>query len=189
MPLTTRYEEALLYALDKHRDQVRKGTGARVPYATHLLSVSALVGEYGGDEEQMMAALLHDVIEDQGVAAEELSARFGPRVAAIVVDCTDTIGFAKDDWEARKAHYVTALAHHGPDSKLVTACDKLHNASTIERDRARPEIGAAIWTRFRRPRDKTLAYYRALVTALAAGWDHPVVAELERVVARLELGP
>ena len=64
MPYGERFEEALLYAARLHRDQTRKGTG--VPYVTHLLAVAAIVGETGGTENEVVAALLHDAPEDRG---------------------------------------------------------------------------------------------------------------------------
>jgi (p)ppGpp synthase/HD superfamily hydrolase len=183
MLLTARYDEAILYALETHRTQIRKGSGA--PYATHLISVSAMVGEYGGDEEQMIAGLLHDSIEDQGVTEDELRARFGDRVARIVVACTDSFETPKRPWRERKERYLALLRDKPADIKLVSACDKLHNARSIDRDRSLPDVGEAIWGRFSVSRDQTLWYYRSPVGALAAGWPHPVVAELDRVVTGL----
>jgi (p)ppGpp synthase/HD superfamily hydrolase len=88
--LTDRFGEALVYAERAHRDQTRKGT--TIPYVAHLLAVASLVLEHGGGEDQAIAALLHDVVEEQGgaAAAAEIRARFGDRVADIVLACTDT---------------------------------------------------------------------------------------------------
>lgn len=184
MQLSTRYDDAILFALSAHRTQIRKGSGA--PYATHLLSVSALVGEYGGDEEQMIAALLHDVIEDQGVTEQELTARFGERVAHIVVACTDAFELPKPPWQPRKERYLAALRDEPADVKLVSACDKLHNARSIQRDRHLPNVGETVWSRFSVPREKTLWYYRSLIEALSHNWSHPIFIELEAVVADIE---
>lgn len=184
MRLSERYDAALAYASELHRDQTRKGTG--VPYLTHLLSVSALVGEHGGDEDQMIAGLLHDAIEDQGATGPDLEARFGPRVRHIVEACTDAFERPKPAWRARKERYVAKLPGASVDVKLVSASDKLHNARSILADLRRPDVGAAIWSRFSVPREETLWYYRALVGAFASGWSSPVVDELDRVVAALE---
>ncbi len=132
MPYSTRLEEAFAFAADKHRDQVRKGTG--VPYLTHLMAVAATVGDHGGTEAQVIAALLHDVIEDQAVTAEELAARFGPEVAAIVLACTDAMARPKPPWRARKEHHVARVRSADAAVKLVVASDKLHNARSIVRD-------------------------------------------------------
>ena len=93
MIITDRYNEALSYAETLHRNQLRKGIS--IPYISHLMTVSALVLEHGGDEDQAIASLLHDAAEDQGGEATlaDIKTRFGGSVAAIVADCTDS-------WEA-----------------------------------------------------------------------------------------
>lgn len=182
--MSRRFDEAALYALEKHRAQRRKGSG--VPYATHLFAVAAMVGERGGDEEQMMAALLHDVIEDQGVSGLELEQRFGARVRRIVEGCTDAFASPKPPWRERKQRYLDEVPTKGADVLLVSACDKLHNALSIARDAADPAVGARVWERFSAGREGSLWYYRALVPAFRAGLAHPVVDELERAVYALE---
>lgn len=181
--LSPAFDRAALFAIDKHRSQVRKGAG--VPYVTHLFSVAALVGEFGGDEEQMIAGLLHDSIEDQGVTEAELEAAFGPRVARIVVACTDAFETPKPAWRPRKEKYLAALRDKPADVKLVSACDKLHNAKSIARDLRDPSIGAAIWGRFSVPKEETLWYYRGVVDALGEGFSHRAVDELSTVVREL----
>src|SRR5215210_4366217 len=100
--LTSRFQDALVYAAQLHAQQVRKGTN--IPYLAHLLGVCTLVLEYGGDEDAAIAALLHDAVEDQGGAATRaiIAARFGERVAHIVDGCTDTDQTPKPPWRARK---------------------------------------------------------------------------------------
>src|SRR5262245_13654777 len=105
MPFSPRFEQAFLYANRLHADQVRKATG--IAYVTHLMSVAGIVADYGGDEEQIIAALLHDVVEDQGGAPRlaEIRTQFGERVAGIVADCTDADTIPKPPWKARKEAY------------------------------------------------------------------------------------
>jgi (p)ppGpp synthase/HD superfamily hydrolase len=182
--MSPRFDEAALYALEKHRAQRRKGSG--VPYATHLFAVAAMVGERGGDEEQMMAALLHDVIEDQGVSGDELEVRFGPRVRRIVEGCTDAFVSPKPPWRERKERYLALLPDKPAEVLLVSACDKLHNALSIARDAADPEVGPRVWERFSAGREASLWYYRALVDAFRLGLSHSVVDELARAVRALE---
>ena len=74
MNLTKRFDEALVFASQVHNDQLRKGT--KIPYIAHLLSVTALVLEHGGSEDEAIAALLHDAVEDCGVEVKEISGRF-----------------------------------------------------------------------------------------------------------------
>ncbi len=182
MAYSTRLEDAFAFAADLHREQVRKGGGA--PYVTHLMAVAACVGEHLGTEDQVIAALLHDAIEDQGVTADAIAARFGPEVARIVEACTDAFTTPKPPWRGRKERYIARLRGEDAAVKLVAASDKLHNARSIRREH-RVE-GAAVWRRFTAPADETLWFYRAVAEALAEGWRHPLVDELFEEVAALE---
>ncbi len=182
MPYTEKFEDALVYAASLHRDQTRKGTG--VPYVTHLLAVAAIVGENGGTEDEVVAALLHDAPEDAGGEARlaEIRARFGDGVADIVAGCTDTYEDPKPPWRARKEAYLDHLAGAPAPMRLVSAADKLHNARSVLSDyRA---VGEDLWDRFNGGRSDTLWYYRAVADALAG--DGPVADELDRVVTELE---
>jgi hypothetical protein len=133
MAVSARYGEALLWAEELHRNQRRKGK--QVPYISHLISVSALVWEDGGTEEQAIAALLHDAIEDAGQSHASISERFGDVVAGIVRDCTDssdnTPAGKKEPWLLRKTRYIASLEHKPEASLLVTAADKAHNAGDM----------------------------------------------------------
>ena len=187
--LTERFEEALGFAARTHRTQSRKGVPT--PYVGHLLGVAALIIDAGGDEDQAIAALLHDAVEDQGGTAmeTEIRARFGHGVAAIVMDCTDTLETPKPDWRPRKEQYLAGLAHKPARSLAVSLADKLNNATAILRDlRAH---GDRVWDRFTGGRDGSLWYYRALADAfrtLAPGAYadelHAVVTEIERFAAQ-----
>ncbi len=184
MPYGERFEEALLYATRLHRDQTRKGT--EIPYVTHLLAVAAIVGENGGTEDEVVAALLHDAPEDQGgkERLEEIRARFGDEMAEIVDGCTDTYEDPKPEWRPRKEAYIAHVAEASPSVRLVSAADKLHNARSILADlRA---VGDELWDRFTGGKEGTLWYYRALVDAYAGAGSNPVVEELDRVVREIE---
>jgi (p)ppGpp synthase/HD superfamily hydrolase len=182
--LSAKFDEALVFAAQQHNGQTRKKTS--VPYLAHLLSVTALVLEAGGDEEQAIAALLHDVVEDCGGAPmlAEVRRRFGPRVAHIVAGCTDTDEFPKPPWRQRKEDYLRHLRTADEDVRLVSAADKLHNARSILADHR--DTGTAVWDRFAGRRDGTLWYYRALADEFQRGRQTRIVAELERTVAELE---
>ncbi len=176
-----RFADALGFATAAHAGQVRKVVGS--PYITHPLAVASLVGEYGGDEEQAIAALLHDVMEDCGVSREAIAARFGERVARIVVACTDTTLQPKPPWRERKEAHLAHVRGEPQDVKLVIAADKLHNASCIVRDLHRASVGAAVWARFSASKDDVIWYYRGMADALADGWSDEIVAELKRTIA------
>jgi (p)ppGpp synthase/HD superfamily hydrolase len=182
-PLTTRFDEALALASDLHRTQSRKGT--QVPYVAHLLAVAGLALEHGADEDEAIAALLHDAVEDQGGprTATMIRARFGDRVAEIVLACTDTDAVPKPPWRPRKEAYVAHIRGASPSARLVSACDKLHNVRTLVADYR--VVGEALWDRFTGGR-QTLWYYRALVDAFASHGRTSLVDELDRVVTELE---
>lgn len=181
---TPRFAEALQLANQLHARQRRKGTG--VPYIAHLMSVSALVFEDGGDEDEAIAGLLHDAVEDQGGAATlaEIRRRFGDRVADIVDACSDTDVIPKPPWRERKERYLGHLATAPPEVRRVSAADKVHNARSIVTDYR--QQGEAFWGRFTAGREGTLWYYRAVLDTLLAHGRTPLVDELERVVREME---
>lgn len=186
--LSGRFTQAVDYAREAHASQTRKGTA--IPYIAHLLGVASLVLDYGGDEDQAIAALLHDTIEDQGEHHEALIRRqFGDRVAGIVLACTDgtqagkaaaqTPEAKRADWEQRKRRYLAHLAEASDDALLVSGCDKLHNARAIVADlRA---IGPGVFERFTGKRDGTLWYYRE-ITGVFTARGAPMAGELHSVV-------
>jgi (p)ppGpp synthase/HD superfamily hydrolase len=184
MLLSTPFEEALVFATRLHREQMRKGT--MIPYISHLLGVASIVLEHGGNEDEAIAALLHDAIEDQGGAStrQEIRRRFGDTVVAIVDGCTDAEVIPKPPWRMRKEAYIAHLAHASPSVRLVSAADKLHNARAILTDYR--ILGNALWRRFHGGKEGTLWYYRALVNAFRATGTTPLIEELDRVVSEIE---
>ena len=182
--LGRRFEQALLFATQKHAGQTRKASTA--PYIGHLLGVTSLVLEAGGDEDLAIAALLHDVVEDCGgmPMLKEVRKRFGKRVAHIVDGCTDAYDEPKPPWYDRKTKYLERLRTEDDEVRLVSCADKLHNVGTILRDYRK--VGESVWERFRGKRDGTLWYYRALADEFARGKPNRLVRELERVVRELE---
>jgi len=179
---TTKLDEAMALATDSFRGIFRKGT--RIPYLTHLMSVAAMVGEGGGDEEQIIAAMLHDYLEDiPGATHAGLEAQFGARVARMVVALSDSTTLPKPPWRERKEEYVAHLGDEPAEVKLISTADKLHNCRSIVRDhQAR---GDAIFEIFAGKKDGTLWYYRSLLPALSKDWDHPLLEELRVEVRRL----
>ena len=182
--LSSRFTEALTYATKLHANQVRKSFG--VPYISHLLGVTSIALEYGANEDEAIAALLHDAIEDQGGAAtrEEIRHRFGDTVTAIVDGCTDAEIIPKPPWRERKEVYIATIPQASPSVILVSAADKLHNARSILKDYR--TLNATVWERFNGGKDGTLWYYRTVVEAFIAKGKTPLIEELERVVAELE---
>lgn len=191
--LTSRFEEALTYAARAHWDHIRKvdrenapPPEAEIPYVAHLLGVTSLVLENGGGEDEAIAALLHDAIEDAGGPArrEDIRARFGDEIVRIVEACSDSDGENKAPWRERKERYLAHLAET-TDAKirLVTACDKLHNARAVLVDYR--DLGPALWSRFNGGRG-TMWYYRSLADEFARGGPARVADEIGRAVSELE---
>jgi (p)ppGpp synthase/HD superfamily hydrolase len=161
--LTQRFDAAVLFAATLHRPQRRKGTD--IPYLSHLLAVAGLVIEDGGSEDEAIASLLHDSLEDQGhcypggreALRVYIRDQFGAAVAAIVDACTDDEGFAKgsaitqeeerERWLERKQKYAESIAHKAPQALRVTTADKVHNAESILD--AHAAMGPEVWLRFR----------------------------------------
>ena len=166
--------------------QRRKGKGQ--PYVGHLLGVAAIVIQHGGGEDEVMAALLHDAVEDQGglPRLDEIREKFGERVARIVDGCTDSYEASgeKRDWGERKRAYIEKVAHEPEGVRLVSAADKLANAREILSD-YRVE-GDAVFDRFSGRKTGTLWYYRTLVNVFRKAGSSPLIDELDRVVTELE---
>ena len=181
--LGKKLEEAFRYAAKHHAGQARKGTA--VPYLSHLMAVTSLVLEAGGDEEMAIAALLHDVVEDCGgmPRLREVRKLFGPRVGKIVEGCTDSFGEPKPDWIERKKFYLREVKSADAETRLVSASDKLHNVRTIIADYRKD--GERIWQRFSGKREGTLWYYRALSNEYKRSPNRNT-RELEIAVSELE---
>ncbi len=184
MKLSNRFEEALTFAFQLHNGQTRKATP--VPYISHLLAVASLVLENGGDEDETIAALLHDAVEDQGGAAtrEQIRRRFGERVAEIVDGCTDTDATPKPPWLARKEAYLAHLPNASASVRQVSAADKVHNARSILSDYR--DQGEALWGRFQGGKEGTLWYYRTLAETFRSLGPARLVDELARVVKEVD---
>jgi GTP pyrophosphokinase len=182
--LTERFDQAYYYARRLHQDQIRKGS--QTPYIGHLLGVAALVIEQGGDEDQAIAALLHDAVEDQGGldTLSEIRSRFGERVAEIVAGCTDAFTEPKPPWRKRKKDYLQHLKTANPDIWLVSLADKVHNARSIVLD-LRAD-GEDTWRRFKGGKEGTLWYYRALAEEFNDIFPGPLATELQSAQADIE---
>lgn len=182
-PLGERFQRALAYAARVHGRQFRKGTSR--PYVSHLLGVTSIVLVHGGDEDEAIAALLHDVVEDQGGKRRlrDIRAKFGKRVAKIVEGCTDSDETPKPPWLERKKEYLRHLRGADSSVRLVSAADKLYNAAETLADlRSRRE---SIWKRFKGGKQGTLWYYREVAKILRKKGPQDLSAELDRVVKEL----
>jgi len=183
-PYTERFERALIYAHQLHKVQRRKGTG--IPYISHLLAVTSLVIEIDGDEDEAIAALLHDGPEDRGgeKTLNDIREKFGDRVADIVAECSDTFEDPKPPWKERKEKYIQNLKNASKSALKVSCADKLHNARSILFDYK--IVGEELWGRFTGGKEGTLWYYKTLVdTYKETSAPNNLVRELSSVVDEL----
>jgi (p)ppGpp synthase/HD superfamily hydrolase len=188
--LTKRFTKAVEYARQLHTEY-RKGTD--IPYMAHLIGVAALVmGEAGGrvpvTEDMVIAALLHDAVEDHGGAPRmrEIEQRFGLNVARMVAGLSDTFAVdpaKKEPYGPRKTGYIMRLRKEPDDVLLISAADKLYNAKAILDDFK--EIGPAVFDRFKRGKDQQLWYFDELLKVFRAHPSNQIVDDLERVVQEL----
>ena len=151
--------------MELYGTDVRKGTPS-IPYAAHLLSVCALVLLDGGTEEEAIAGLLHDALEDHPEATSRriIAERFGEEVRVLVEACSDTPpdyrGGPKPPWKGRKAAYLYRLETAGPKERRVSLADKLDNARSIVADYH--AHGDLLWSRFNAGKEDQLWFLRSL---------------------------
>ncbi|HET6206316.1 MAG TPA: HD domain-containing protein [Terracidiphilus sp.] len=188
---TERLTRAVDYARHLHIER-RKGTG--IPSMAHLFGVASLViGEAGltdfpVTEDMVIAALLHDAVEDHGGALrlEDIRQNFGANVARMVEGLSDSLAEdpnAKDRWEQRKQAYIDRLRDEPADVRLISAADKLYNARSILEDYRL--IGPEVWRRFKRGRDLQMWYFDSILEVFKSKGKTRIVDEFERVIAEL----
>ena len=184
MQLSNRFEQALVFATQLHAHQTRKS--GNIPYISHLLSVTALVLEDGGNEDEAIAALLHDAIEDQGglPTREKILSLFGPSVTAIVDGCTESVTKPKPPWRDRKLKYLELMGHASNSVLRVSMADKLHNARSILAEWYRE--GDVVWQKFSGGKDGTLWFYRSLLQIYQRRPSPLLTPELDRVISILD---
>ena len=177
--------KALTFANNLHKDQFRKGTN--IPYISHLMAVASLVIENGGSEEEAIAALLHDAVEDCGGSPilEKIRQQFGENVAHIVDGCSEPVAEPEPPWKERKLAYIAHVKQATPSIRLVSCADKLHNVrSVISHYR---QQGDKLWDRFNASKEESIWFYRTLAEVLRAnGESRPILGELDQAVSDLE---
>jgi (p)ppGpp synthase/HD superfamily hydrolase len=182
--LGERFVDALGYAARAHAGQRRANDGQ--PYVAHLLRVAGLVIQDGGSEDEAIAALLHDAVEDQGglERLNDIRKRYGHPVADIVDECTDSYGDPKPPWRARKEQYLAELEGSSPGALRVSMADKLDNVNSLLR--AYRIDGEELWARSNKGPDDVRWYYGTLATRFAELRPGPLADELSRTVAGFE---
>lgn len=176
---------ALALAIEAHNGQVRKST--RIPYISHPMAVASIALEFGATEDQAIAALLHDAIEDGGAQyANSIKEQFGEHVYNLVQGCTDGTPDhtgTKAPWLERKTAYLEHLQEASDEVLLVSCCDKLHNARAIVSDLINE--GPSVFERFSSTTEQTLWYYRQLAMIFTNRKSPPAKA-LEAAVSQME---
>ena len=182
--LTNRFVKALEFSFRLHSMQKRKGTN--IPYFAHLIGVTSLVLEMGGDEDEAIAALLHDAVEDQGgmQTLNIIREHFGESVANIVAECTDAFSTPKPAWRKRKEQYIAHLQNASLQALRVSLADKLHNARAILLDLY--NNGDAVWKKFNGGKEGTIWYYQELAKSFENFPYKQFLQEFKRVVHEIE---
>lgn len=183
--LSDRFIKAITFANEVHGSQVRKGT--QIPYISHILAVTSLVMGAGGSEDEIIAALLHDTVEDGGgePVLNKIKKRFGQNVASIVDDCTETYEDPKPPWKGRKEAYISHIKEANPSVRLVSCADKLHNVQSLLSDYK--QVGEVLWNRFNASKEETLWFYQSMADVFCiSGEGLRIYAELDDAVKELE---
>lgn len=179
-----RFEEAFALANQLHQGHVRKASES--PYISHLMSVTALVLQDGGDEDEAIAALLHDAVEDQGgeKTLALIREKFGDTVAEIVYECSDAFTTPKPPWQERKEEHLERLKKASPSAHRVMLADKLHNARAILREFR--EKGETAWELSKGGKEGMLWYFRTIYELLGETNQGYLWQEFGRVIEEIE---
>jgi (p)ppGpp synthase/HD superfamily hydrolase len=183
--MSERFVVAVELANELHGDQIRKGT--KVPYISHPLIVSGIVLQHGGGEDEAIAALLHDTVEDCGgkPVMVRIRKRFGDNIADLVDGCSETDIQPKPPWRERKDGYIESIKSANPSVRLISCADKIHNASSIISEYRK--VGERVWDRFKANKTETLWFYTSIINAMrASGENRPILDELVIVVEELK---
>ncbi|SFE79571.1 HD domain-containing protein [Paenibacillus catalpae] len=165
---------AIEFAATAHQSQYRKGT--HTPYISHPFAVAMLLSSYNCSEKAIIAALLHDVLEDTDIAEQQITDQFGPEVTSIVKACSEPDKSLS--WEERKTHTIESIPSSPLEVRLVACADKLHNLRSMKRDYE--AFGPSFWSRFKRGEKEQAWYYKGLASAFARAKDgsqHPLFAK------------
>lgn len=182
--LKQRFSEALEYATTLHSKQIRKGSDT--PFITHLLSVSALILEDGGSEDEAIAGLLHDAVEDQGglIRLEEIKVKFGDNVAGIILECSESHTHPKPPWKDRKMASIRKMNNVSDSAIRVILADKIHNARSIIHEYHKH--GEKFWDSFKAGKEGTVWYYKEILSVLQKRTFSVLLDELSQLVLTIE---
>jgi len=176
--LSQKFYQAVEHVSILHKDQKRKFSDA--PYATHLFGVAMLIHEYGGDEEEIIAALYHDTLEDQRdkITADDIEKLHGPRVRRLVEGVTENVGLpghVKNPWQQRKDGYIAHVAASAADVAFLSCADKLHNLRCLV-DNLR-DYGPSVWASYTSTAEETIWFNEQLANIYVAKLQNPIAQQ------------
>jgi (p)ppGpp synthase/HD superfamily hydrolase len=174
-----KYEQAVTLALLAHKGQVRKTN--QTPYIVHPLTVAYLVSQYTKDEEIIVAAVLHDTLEDTTVNEEQLEELFGQRVLDLVLSVTEDKNL---DWADRKRLYVETVSEANEDVWLISIADKVHNASNLYNELT--QKGNQVWESFNKGKTEKMWFENFLYDSLRSKWTHPLLNKYRDLIDSIE---
>lgn len=183
MIFTPRLNQALQFSARAHAPQKR--TGTTIPYFTHPVAVALILSTTTSDEDVLVAALLHDVVEDcpdPDFGAGKIKEVFGERVFSFVLGCTER-ELRNVDWKVRKDSYVENLDSAPEESLLIVAADKIHNLLSILEDHK--NLGEKVFDKFNASKAETMWFYRETFGRLEKRLEQDN-ALLERYLEKLE---
>ncbi len=177
-----RINDAIMFASLGHGAQLRKGTA--YPYIIHPIGVATIIAENGGDIDQIIAGVFHDLPEDTKVTVAEIRAEFGDRVAnalEAVVTPGKSEGKSKLTWEQSKQLTIDHIAELPLDALIVEMADKLDNMRAIRADFE--ALGDGLWTRFKRGKEQQGWYYGSIAAAFLKRTDTEATRKIAREFA------
>ena len=177
---TYRIEQAIKAASILHKGQVRKGE-IPLPYISHLVAVTFIVADYTDDEDTLIAALLHDTIEDTDYNADELLEDFGGDVQQIVLALSEPADESDKEytWKEKKQKYAKQLKKAPEAALIISAADKIHNMRTIVEEYYDDHV--RFMSEFRGSLDDRALMYEDISNVLNARLENDIVAEFNHV--------
>ncbi len=186
---------AFAFAAKHHDRQVRKGT--RLPYLTHPANIAVILTRYGRDDDDVVAGILHDVVEDcvrDGFTRETLDQRIGEKFGDSVLQTVLQVTYRRLDDDGvelssaeKKEDYLERLAEANESARWVCAADKVHNVRSILSDLQRTLDSQTIWSRFSGGRETTVKWYRDVYERLKSiGFTASIMNELAIAVEEME---
>ena len=174
----TQVEEAMRLAQDVHKNQIRKSDGS--PYVIHTLMCAHMLTRYGFNDDVVISALLHDVLEDTECTAEAIRVLFGESVLQVVQAVSEDKTLP---WEKRKEVYVEKVRTSSEEVKAVSIADKIHNLQSLLF--SYEKLGPALWKKFSRGRDEKVWFEELCLAMFKETWSHPLVDEYEKLVIHM----